>query len=147
MHWLSVIMSHIILYYYHTNIILYGLGVKVINLFLLEILIKKIKIICIKCFFFLWIHRLFRTSLLGDGYGDIVYWQSSFFEQVFTHVCECSRWVNGVSTDSIPLQIGRGVSRLKIAYCKLIYFYIFLYYYSKHGIGQEKRLRVHGQSQ
>lgn len=39
---------------------------------------------------------------LGNGYGDIVNRQSSFFEQVFSHVRKSGRGVDGVSADPIP---------------------------------------------
>lgn len=47
---------------------------------------------------------------LGDGDGDVVHGESPLEEEVLAHVGEGGGRVNGVTTDSVPLKIWRGVT-------------------------------------
>jgi len=45
----------------------------------------------------------------GDGDGDVVDGQASFLEQIFAHVGQCRRRVDGVAAHAVPFEVGRRV--------------------------------------
>jgi len=50
--------------------------------------------------------------ILSDGHGDVVDGQTPFLEQVFAHVGEGGRRVDGVASDAVLLKVRRRVPTL-----------------------------------
>ena len=51
---------------------------------------------------------------LGDGNGDVVHGKASLQEQIFAHISQSWRRVNCVTTNTVTLQVRRGIATLQI---------------------------------
>ena len=49
---------------------------------------------------------------LGDGHSDVIHRQSPLQEQILTHVCQGRGRVNGISANSVSLQVRCGITAL-----------------------------------